>query len=110
MRILSRLFMLLFPLPCVLLSQHWEVGADGGYGVFRQVPVTNGSASGTAGFDSGAAFGGVFGNQINRLVGGEARYTFRMDDLKVSSGSTKATATRRSHALHYDVLIHATPT
>ena len=51
----------------------------------------------------------MFGNQISRWVGGEARYTFRQDDLRVSSGSTKATMTGQSHAIHYDVLVHLTP-
>ena len=110
MRIFLRLFTLLLPLPCVLLSQHWEFGADGGYGLYRKAQVTNGSASGTVGFDAGAAFGAVFGNQINTLVGGEARYTYRIDDPIVSSGSTKATATAQSHAIHYDVLVHGTRT
>ena len=108
MRIL-RALTLLFPLPSLLLSQHWEVGADGGYGSFRNVPVTAGTATGSAGFSPGFAFGGLFGNQINRLVGGEVRYTYQADDLRVSSGSTEARATAQSHALHYDVLIHATP-
>lgn len=108
MQIISRLFTLLLPLPCLLMSQNWEVGADGGYGVFRQASVSNGSTSGSAGFDSGAAFGAVLGNQIHSIVGGEARYTYRMDDMIVSSGSTKATATAQSHAIHYDVLVHAT--
>ena len=108
MRIL-RALTLLFPLPSLLLSQHWEVGADSGYGSFRNVPVTAGTATGSAGFSPGFAFGGLFGNQINRLVGGEVRYTYQADDLRVSSGSTEARATARSHALHYDVLIHATP-
>jgi hypothetical protein len=103
-----RFLTLLFPLPCLLLSQQWEVGADGGYGAFRYVPVTAGAVSGSAGFSSGYAFGGLLGNQFNRLVGGEIRYTYRADDLRVSSGSTETKVTAQSHALHYDVLIHAT--
>ena len=108
MRILIRSLTLLFPLPCLLLSQHWEVGADGGYGVFRDASVTAGTATGKAGFAPGMAVGALLGNQFNRLVGGEIRYTYRADDLRVSSGSTEAKATAKSHALHYDVLIHAT--
>jgi hypothetical protein len=108
MRIILSSIALLVALPCLLLSQHWEVGADGGYGVFRDASVTAGTASGSAGFSPGIAVGALLGNQINRLVGGEIRYTYRDDDLRVSSGSTEAKATAKSHALHYDVLIHAT--
>ena len=108
MRIILRSLILLFPLPCLLLSQQWEVGADGGYGAFRNVPVTAGPVSGSAGFASGYAFGGLLGNEFNRLLAGEIRYTYRADDLRVSSGTTEARAAAQSHALHYDVLIHAT--
>jgi hypothetical protein len=87
-------------------KRKWEVGGTTGYGLYRDVTVTSGTASGSAGFASGVAFGGLFGNEINSLVGGEARYTYRSDDLQVSSGSTKAKAAAQSHAIHYDVLIH----
>lgn len=109
MRILLRLASVLLPLPFLLSGQQWELGGSAGYGVFHDVPVTAGSLSGSAGFESGVAFGALFGNQISRWVGGEARYTFRQDDLQVSSGSTKATMTGQSHAIHYDVLVHLTP-
>src|SRR5262249_40911065 len=46
-------------------------------------------------------------DQMNRWVGGEARYTYRLDDLQVSSGSTKVRTSAQSHAIHFDVLIHA---
>ena len=108
MRIILSPIALLFGLPCLVLGQHWDVGADGGYGFLRDVSVTSGSATGMAGFSPGVAFGAVLGNQMNRLVGGEIRYTYRADDLRVSSGSTEAKVTGQSHALHYDVLIHAT--
>jgi len=107
MRILSRLAIVLLPLPFLLSAQSWEVGASAGYGAFRDVSATAVSTSGSTGFDPGVTFGGVFGNQINRWVSGEARYTFQQDDLRVSSGSTKATMTGQSHAIHYDVLVHA---
>jgi hypothetical protein len=107
MKLLSRVALLISPLGCMLFAQNWEVGGTAGYGLYHNVTVTNGTASGSAGFDSGVAFGGLLGNEINRLVGGEVRYTYRSDDLQVSSGSTKAKAAAQSHAVHYDVLIHA---
>src|SRR5262249_9348240 len=94
-------------LPGLASAQSWEVGADAGYGFYRHADVTNGSLTGKTGFESGAAFGAVLGNQFHSIVGGEARYTFQINDLMLSAGSTKATVTGQSHALHYDVLIHA---
>jgi hypothetical protein len=93
-----------------LWSQHWEVGGSAGYGLYRDVSVTNGALTGKTGFKSGVAFGGVFGNETTRHIGGEIRYTYRSDDLRVSSGGAQATAGAESHALHYDVLLHAAPT
>ena len=108
MRTILRSLTLLLPLPCLLLSQHWEVGAAGGYGASRDVQVSAGTATGSAGFSSGYTFGALLGSQFNRLAGGEIRYTYQADDLRVSSGSTEVKAKARSQALHYDVLIHAT--
>jgi len=109
LRSFLRICLLAAPLPCAVWCQHWEVGASAGYGLYRDVRVSNGSVSGQTGFASGVAFGGVFGNETTRHFGGEARYTFRSDDLRVSSGSTTVRAGGQSHALHYDLLIHAAP-
>ena len=106
MRKSLQLCLMLSAVPAALWSQRWEVGGSAGYGLYRDASVTNGAVSGKTGFQSGIAFGGVFGNETTRHVGGEARYTFRSNDLRVTSGSTKATASAQSHAIHYDVLIH----
>ena len=107
MRSFLKVCLMLSPLSSGLWAQHWEVGGSAGYGLYRDVSVNNGPLSGKTGFQSGVAFGGVFGNQTTRHIGGEARYTYRSNDMRVSSGSTKATAGADSHAVHYDVLIHA---
>ena len=41
-------------------------------------------------------------------IGGEIRYTFLQNEMKLESGSTKATFGSQAHAIHYDFLIHAT--
>src|SRR5436305_9475055 len=107
MRMLTKFLISLLPLPCVLFGQQWEFGGSAGYSLPRDLTASTGSLTGKTGFESNVAFGAVFGNQMSRIVGGEARYTYLSGDLKVSSGSTKATAGAVSHAIHYDVLIHA---
>lgn len=104
---LSRVAILMIPFSCLLYGQSWEFGGSAGYGLYKDVNATAGSISGKAGFEPGVAFGASLGDNITRLIGGEVRYTYRTDDLRVSSGSTKATAGGQSHAIHYDVLIHA---
>ena len=108
LRLLSGSLAPLFLLPCLLPAQDWEAGGSAGYSIYRDASVTASNASGRTGFSPGVAFGGLLGNDISRLVGGEVRYTYQAGDLRVSSGSTEARANGESHALHYDVLIHAT--
>ena len=108
MQNILRSLILFLPLPCFLLGQTWEVGAVGGYGFTRDVSVTSGSTTGKTGFSPGYTFGGLLGNEMSRHFGGEIRYTYQADDMRVSSGSTEAKSSARSQALHYDVLIHAT--
>lgn len=95
-------------IPAVLPAQTWEVGGAAGYGLYRDLNAKSPAASGRTGFATGFAFGGVLGDNMSEHIGGEIRYTYRADDLRISSGSTEATREAESHALHYDVLIHAT--
>lgn len=88
-------------------GQNWEVGAGGGFGFYTNKTVTAGSLSGETGFERGFAAGGWLGNDISEYFGGEFRYTYRKNDLKLSSGSTKVTFTGDSHIIHYDFLIYA---
>jgi hypothetical protein len=107
MKLPIRVAAVLFPLAGLVFCQSWEVGGSAGYGFPRDVNVAAGGTRGSTGFESGVAFGGLLGNQINDWIGGEARYTYRLGDLRVSSGGTTAKASAQSHAIHYDVLIHA---
>ena len=108
LRLLSGSLAPLFLLPCLLPAQSWEAGGSAGYSIYRDASVTASTVTGRTGFSPGIAFGGLLGNDVSRFVGGEVRYTYQAGDPRVSSGSTKARADGESHALHYDVLIHAT--
>jgi hypothetical protein len=108
MRLLSGVLTLLVSVSGGLFAQeHWEVGGAAGYGIFRNVNVTGPTMSGTTGFDNGVAASAVLGQDLYRFIGGEIRYTYQRNELKVSSGGTTATMSGDSHALHYDVLFHA---
>ena len=98
MRSFSLVATLLFSLAGLLPAQHWEVGGSGGYSLYSNAEVKRGTVVGKTGFESGLAFGGVFANDLYRLIGGEVRYTFVKDALMVSSGSTKVTTTGQSRA------------
>ena len=91
-----------------LLAQKWEVGGAAGYGVARSITVSNATTSAKAGFSDGVTFGAVLGQQLYRNFTGEARYTYRQGDLKLSGNGQEPRLGAESHALHYDLLVHAT--
>src|SRR5690242_11164476 len=88
------------------LAQQYEIGAAAGGSFSNNASVTSGSGSATAGFKTGAAFGGFIGHNMYSHVSGEVRYSFLQNDLKLSSGGTQATFKGQAHALHYDLLFH----
>lgn len=108
MRTSLTILSLLLLLPCMVLAQNWEVGGSAGYGFYRNINIPGHASAGKTGFGPGLAFGGVFGNSNNRRIAGEARYTYRAGDARISSGGAEATAGSESHALHYDFLVHST--
>ena len=91
----------------VCLAQSWEVGGAAGVGLSRDVTVTSGSGQARAGFSPGLAFGAFLGQDLRNSIGGEIRYMFRADDLRLSSGGTKVTFGGQSHLIYYDVLFYA---
>jgi len=90
-------------------ADSWELGFFGGYGFYKNVTVTNATGEASTGFKSGPAFGAIAGNEMSRWLSGEARYTYRRNDLMVSSGSQEAQFKGESHIMHYDFLFHSAP-
>jgi hypothetical protein len=91
----------------VALAQQWEVGGGGGGAFHKNATVKNASRSGDAGFKIGPAFSAFATQNMYEHLSGELRYTFQLSDMKVSSGGAEATFDGQSHAIHYDLLIHA---
>ncbi|HWQ53133.1 MAG TPA: outer membrane beta-barrel protein [Bryobacteraceae bacterium] len=90
-------------------AQSWEFGGFGGYSIYRNGNLTTASGEGSAGFRHGVAFGAVLGNDLYRYVGGEFRYTFIDNSMKLDFGGQQARMGGESHAFHYDFLVHAAP-
>jgi hypothetical protein len=93
-----------------VFAQKYEFGVHGGVSMYNKKTVTNARGSADAGFKLGYAGGFTLGHNMYEHVGGEIRYTFLYNDMKLESGSTKATFGSQAHVIHYDFLIHATPT
>lgn len=64
--------------------------------------------SAKAGFETGIGASIWLGQNMYRRIGGEVRYDYLMNDLRLDSGSTKVTFGSKSHAMHYDLHFHFT--
>jgi len=91
-------------------AQKYEFAFAGGGSFYQSHTVTNPKGDASAGFGNGWAASVAVGNNMYSHLGGELRYTYLHNDSKLSSGSAKATFGGESHAIHYDFLLHATPT
>ena len=85
-------------------AQQWEFGGSAGGGFLNTVPVSAGAGSATAGFKSGAAFGGFVGYNQSQHIGGELRYGFLQSNLSLKSGGSEASFSGVSHVVHYDLI------
>lgn len=90
------------------LAQKWEIGGGAGGSFYTAKTVTRASLSANAKFDSGWGATGYVGHNMYNRVAGEIRYSFLKNDASLASGSTKALFGANAHAIHYDVLLHAT--
>lgn len=93
----------------VALAEGGEIGFFGGGGFFANPTLKGASADVKAGFANGFGGGVVVAHNTSEHLGGEIRYIYQQHDLKASSGSTEVTKSGRSHAIHYDLLIYASP-
>jgi len=81
------------------------IGGAAGYGVAKDLTVSNAAGSASTGFKSGAGLGAFAGHDLYNYLGGELRYLYRFSDLKLSSGGASISFSGHSHAVHYDLLI-----
>jgi hypothetical protein len=90
-------------------AQQWEIGGTVGGSFVPGVSVKGPMGSATTGFQPGIAAGAFIGQKISPRISGEVRYSFMQSNLKLASGGTTATFSGVTHAIWYDVLIHAAP-
>jgi hypothetical protein len=90
-------------------AQTWEIGGTGGFGFYHRATVTAPAGTAQAGPAAGFAAGLVIGDDLYKMVSGEFRYTYRDGDLELRSQGNKASMEGHAHAIHYDILLHATP-
>lgn len=104
MRTFYSLALVLLAMP--VYAQKYEFGVHGGVSLYT--PKTISASRGTAdvGFKPGYVAGATLGHNMYDRVGGELRYSYLKNDLKLESSGTQAKFGGEAHAIHYDVLIH----
>ena len=88
-------------------GQIWEVGGSAGYSSYRNVAISAPAGQGKAGFAPGVIFSVFGGHNMYNHIGGEFRYTYTANDLKLSAAGTEARMNGDSQTFHYDFLFHA---
>jgi hypothetical protein len=109
MKTLVRSIVLLTAASAATMAQQWEFGGTGGGGFLSNVNVA-GSAIGsaTAGFQTGAAFGGYVGFNQYKHIGGELHYGYLQSNLSLTSGGSSASFSGVAHVVHYDLIFKTT--
>lgn len=90
-------------------AQGGDVGFAGGGSFYINQTVTSPAGEATAGFQPGFAVSAWGGHNTHDYVGGEVRYLFQQQDMKLEGSGEKVTFGGRTHAIHYNLLIHAAP-
>lgn len=90
-------------------AQRWEFGAGAAGTFYTAKDVTAGSLKASTGFKSGWGAMAWLGNDISSYIGGEIRYVYQKNDLKLESGGQQYNFGGRSQTIHYDFLVHAAP-
>lgn len=104
MKTLLRSILVLTAAAAACFAQKWEFGGSGGGSFLSNVDVNGVAGSATAGFETGAAFGGYVGFSQYKHIGGEIRYAYLQSNLSLKSGGTEASFSGVSHVVHYDLI------
>ena len=109
MRTFYTLTLVLAALPAY--AQRYEFGLHGGGSFYTDRTVTATAAGGAtsegkAGFATGFGGGFTLGNSMYDLLGGELRYTYLRNDMKLEGGGQTVKFGGEAHAFHYDLLFH----
>lgn len=101
------LFLVLLGLPWAAEAQnHAELGGLALLTAYRSTDVRSGPSIGSVGFLPGPSVGGFLGQTMGEHFGGEIRYLYAQNELKLNSGGTEAKFAGRSHIINYDLLFY----
>jgi len=90
-------------------GQPYEIGADIGYGIYRDGTIYAPGGDARAGIRNRFAAGAVIGEDLFEHFSGEIRYQYQDGHPFLSSGSVSKDIQGQSHTFSYDFLFHIMP-
>ena len=90
----------------VAFAQQYEVGADIGYGAYRNGSIFSSAGKAQAGIRNRFAAGIVLGDEFSEYISGEFQYLYHDGHPFLQAPGVKADIQGQSHALTLDVLFH----
>jgi len=89
-------------------QEGFEFGGFAAGSIYKGTDVQSGSNSGDISYKPGPGGGIFFGQTMNGHFGGELRYLYARNSLKLTSGGAEATFAGQSHSVGYDLLFYVT--
>jgi len=93
-------------LPTIVRAQPWELGADIGYGVYRDGTVFSDVGTAQAGILNRFAAGIVFGDEFSKYVSAELQYLYHDGHPYLQFAGVRTDIQGNSDALTYNLLFH----
>jgi len=97
------------PLALAQYPEHWEIGADIGYGWYHNGTIFSAEGTATAGIRNRFAAGIVLGDEFSKYVSAEFRYLYQDGHPFLTYNGVTTDIQGQSHALTYDMLFHFQP-
>lgn len=91
---------------CLQAQENYEFGGLAAGSFYKGTSVGAGSTSGTIGYQPGGGGGVYFDQNMSGHWGGELRYLYARNNLKLTSGGAEATFAGQTHNIGYDLLVH----
>jgi opacity protein-like surface antigen len=90
-------------------GQQYEIGADIGYGIYRNGTIYAPGGNAAAGIRNRFVAGAVVGEDLYEHLSGEFRYQYQDGHPFLSSGGAAKDIQGQSHTFTYETLFHARP-
>jgi hypothetical protein len=99
-------YLLLLILVSTCFAQQYEVGADIGYGIYRDGSIYSSGITAQAGIRNRFAAGIVLGDELSKYISVEFHYLYHDGHPFLEAGGIKSDIQGQSHALTTDLLFY----